>query len=324
MKQLTALCIGLILSACGGGGAMNGNMEGSGVSFERNTEFRGPWIRVFIEHEEGRELSVNSYDHVDMSVAEQSPVPNHEARRWWLTKVDETEGTSYVTAFVSWDGDNPEDYIMAGWWAQFDNEQPPNLTYQNLTEYAIIDGPEFDPEITPQLSIPTEGTAQYTGPAGGVYWYAPVATSDEGYFILDGWEANVDMTVEFTSGTLKGCIGCTGDFTITDALIPASMGEVEFDITDYEMHLLTARYDESGLVENGIVEIRHPDLDLVSLPNSAWVSFFSHLPDVNDDPRLIGGFVQSDYNEKDGSEGGFFGSFAGLSDAFLATGKTDQ
>ena len=315
MKVLTIVCMGLMLSACvGGGGSMPENMEDSESAFERNTEFRGPWIRVFIEPEEGEELSVNSDDHAEMSKAEPSPIPDHEARRWRLSKVDETEGTSYVIALVSWDGNDPEDYLMAGWWAQFDKEQPPNLTYQNLSEYAIIDGPEFDSTIIPQLSLPTEGTAQYIGPAGGTYWYVPGATLDDGLFTLDGWEANVNMTVEFTSGTLKGCIGCIGDFTPIDALIAASRGDVEFDISDYEMHLLTARYDENGMVEDGVVEMRHPDRNLSTLPNGTWISFLSNRPDANNDPRLIGGFARAGYNEEDGSAGGFFGSFVGVSD----------
>ncbi len=307
--------MGLMLSACvGGSGSMGENMEDSGPAFERNTEFRGPWIRVFIENEEGKELSVNSNDHAGMSNAEPSPIPNHEARRWRLSKVDETEGTSYVIAAVSWDENNPEDYLMVGWWAQFDNQQPPNLTYQNLTEHAIIDGPEFDSNIIPQLSLSTEGTAQYIGPAGGVYWYAPGATLNDRFFTLDGWEANVNMTAEFASRTLKGCIGCIGDFTTTDALIPASRGDVEVDISDYEIHLLTARYDENGQVEDGIVKVRHPDRNLVTLSNGFWTSFFSNRPDANNNPRLIGGITGSGYTEEDGSVGGFFGSFVGVSD----------
>lgn len=53
--------------------------EDSGFYFERNTEFRGPWIRVFMEHEEATELSVNPGGHAQMSMDAPIPVPSHEA-----------------------------------------------------------------------------------------------------------------------------------------------------------------------------------------------------------------------------------------------------
>ena len=72
-------------------------------------------------------------------------------------------------ALVSWDGDDPADYLMAGWWAEFPGQHLPELSFGDSIQYAIVDGPEIDPSNPPQL--PLEGQATYVGQAGGLYAY---------------------------------------------------------------------------------------------------------------------------------------------------------
>ena len=89
-----------------------------GIDFGRNTEFAGPALRVFLTLEDGREVSVNTADDAVDSRAAATPIPGHRARDWTFIKEVE-EGTSIAYALVSWDGDDPADYLMAGWWAEF-------------------------------------------------------------------------------------------------------------------------------------------------------------------------------------------------------------
>ena len=51
---------------------------------------------------------------------------------------------------------------MAGWWAQFPGQHPPDLDFSESEQYALVDGPELDPSNPPQL--PLEGQATYIGP----------------------------------------------------------------------------------------------------------------------------------------------------------------
>ncbi|MCY4049950.1 MAG: hypothetical protein OXF60_00430 [Gammaproteobacteria bacterium] len=321
-----ALIFGLlvILSACGGGSMNEQEIteESEEVIFERNTEFRGPWIRVFVETDDGRELSVNSNDNAVETNVYPNVVPNHQTRRWRLEKVD-ADGSSYIIAVVSWDPNDTDDYLIAGWWAHFNEEEPPNLTYQNLSEFAIIDGPEFDPLIVPELELPTSGTASYNGPAGGTYLYVPGSTLDQGLFVEDGWEATVNLTTNFKSRTIEGCIGCSGDLTKIDALIPSGRGNVSVDISDYELHLKTTRYDDFGTSETGIIEVHHPDRNSVSVATdgAGWQAILSNRPDMDENPRLIGGFVSTLFEEQDNSLGSFFGTYVALSEAFENTRK---
>ena len=286
--------------------------DDEGIVFERNSEFQGPRLLVFLNLKDGRPVSVDTGEDAVATEAEPSPIPGHRARNWSFVK-EESEGTSLVYAVVSWDGDDPADYLMAGWWAYFDGEHPPELTFANLEEYAILDGPELDPAAPPQL--PSGGTAGYAGPAGGVYFHVPGATAEQGYFVLDGWEATVNLTADFGAGTVSGCVGCIGDFVTRPAVVRASRGDVAVDISDYEIRFNPRPYGADGTFDEGIAEIRHPSRRIVESEGN-WGGSFSSKADADGNPRLIAGFGGADYEEEDGTFGSFFGSFVGMTETF--------
>ena len=120
------------------------------------------------------------------------------------------EGTSVVYALASWDDDNPADYLMAGWWAEFPGQHLPELSFEGSIRYGIVDGPEIDPANPPAL--PTEGQATYVGQAGGIYSYAPGTDrgEDERVAVLDEYFGTVTLAANFSDGTLSGCIGAPG------------------------------------------------------------------------------------------------------------------
>ncbi len=312
MQRLLFLLLALALGACSNhSGAPGPVMEDEGIVFETNAEFNGPRLRVFLTLEDGREVSVNTHDDAISGVAEPSPIPGHHATSWTLSK-EVPEGTSLVYALASWNPDNPQDYLMAGWWAEFNGEHPPNLTYQNLEEYSILDGPEFHSEAPAGLLV--SGSASYEGPAGGEYYYVPSTTMEPQPFVVDGWEAMASLNADFEAGTISGCVGCTGDFVVRTALVPASRGDVHLDISDFEMHLEAHPYDGKPDFDGGAVQIHHPARQITPTEGS-WGGSFSRTPDGDGKPRLVAGFAYGDFEENDGSFGGFFGSFLGLSEA---------
>lgn len=313
MRIPAVIFLAFALGACGVKSPMT--EDDTGIHFERNSEFRGPWLRVFLDLQDGREVSVNTEEDAVSTEHEETPIPGHRANAWSFAK-EEPEGTSYVYAAVSWDGDDPADYLMAGWWAHFNGEQPPDLTYGNLEEYAILDGPEIDPAVPPEL--PTVGTVSYAGPAGGVYWYAPGQTLAEGHFVLDGWEATASLEADFGSGTIRGCVGCIGDFVTRTAVIPASRGDVEADISGYELHLSAQPWGEDGTFDGGAAEVRHPSRQVIGSEGD-WGGSLSSRADADGNPRIVAGFGGASFEEADGSVGGLFGSIVGLSEALLET-----
>ena len=174
------------------------------IEFTRNSEFSGPRLRVFLDLPDGTPVSVNVADDAVATRPGSTVIPGHQARDWTFVKDDEI-GTSVVYALVSWDPENPADYLMAGWWAQFPDQHLPQLTFAGSQQYAIVDGPENDPASPPEL--PLSGQATYAGQAGGLYSYALGSDWGDaaGSRVLEEWEGRIALTADFAAGTVGGC-----------------------------------------------------------------------------------------------------------------------
>lgn len=307
MRILVILLMTGLLAACSTSAPVD-----ESIQFERNSQFSTRYLRVFLNLQDGRPLSVNTLDDVESSEAFDTPIPGHRGHAWRFLK-EEEHGTSHAYAVVSWDDDNPPDYLMVGWWAYYPGQHPPDLDPLDTEEYAIIDGPEVDPAHLPEM--PVAGTAAYAGLAGGIYVYAPGATIEERHFVSDGWEGPVTLTADFGEGTVSGCIGCAGDLTARPAVAPASRGDVRHDISGYELHLAEQPFG-IGNFDGGAAEVRHPSRQIAH-SEGRWGGSFSNKPDATDNPRLVTGFGMGRFEEADGSFGMLFGSFVGLSEDFL-------
>ena len=290
----------------------------------KNSEFDGVNLRFFLPLDDGSQHSVNTTDDLIEERPGTTPIPGHRAKAWTFQKV--TEDTSIAHALVSWDPDDPGDYVAFGWWALFPDRKPPELSFEDSVQYALIDGPEIDHGIVPQL--PVDGTVSYAGPAGGLYAYT--AGSDwgenESGEVLDEWQGTVTLTADFADGSLKGCIGCVGDLVTQRAHFGVFLGDELLDLDglakDYELHLATALIRDDGMFERERVTVRHPERS-VTRSDGLWGGALSSRQDMDGNPRLVAGFSGVYFEERDGSEGSFFGSFLGLSSTFRETGVSD-
>ena len=292
------------------------------IQFERNTEFDGANLRLFVSLDDGTEASVNTADDVIEALPGATPMPGHQAQAWTFLKVTKND-TSVAHALLSWDPENPEDYLVFGWWALFPDQRPPELSFKESVQYAIVDGPEIDHGVAPRL--PVGGTATYAGQAGGLYAYVPGSDwgEDEGAFVIDEYQGTVTLTTDFADGSVRGCIGCVGDLVTQrrhfGVFLGGELRDVQARAKDYELHLATAIFGEDGVFERHRVTVRHPDRT-VTQSEGAWGGAFSSRQDEDGTPRLVAGFNSVYFQESDGSEGEFFGSFLGLSEAFRETG----
>ena len=307
MRFLALILVGGLLAGC----AASSDPEDGDIKFGRNSQFATEYLRVFINPKNGRPLSVNTLDDAVATGTIDTPIPGHRGREWRFLK-DEKHGTSVVHAAVSWDEDNPPDYLMAGYWAYYPGQHPPDLDPLETQEHAILDGPEIDVADPP--AMPVSGTASYVGVAGGTYAYAPGTTIEEEKppFVSDGFEGVVTLDADFQAGTVSGCIGCVGDLTVRASLAPASRGDVRHDISDYEVHLGDHPFG-TGSFDGGPIDVRHPTRQITQCCGS-WGAFFSNKPDSAGNPRLVAGFAGARFKEDDGSVGTFFGSFVGVSE----------
>ncbi len=289
----------------------------------RNSEFSGPHLRVFLTLEDGTDVSVNTADDAVSTAPAPTPMPGHQARTWTFVK-DADIGTSIAHGLVSWDPNDPADYLMAGWWAQFPGQHLPDLSFRDSIQYAIVDGPENDPAVPPEL--PVEGQATYAGQAGGLYAYEPGSDwgEDEGAYVIDEYEGVITLTADFADGTLSGCIGCTGDLVTRRAHFGIFLGDEVRDVravaADYELHLGVTPFDPDGTFEHTDMEVRHPDRT-VTHSEGGWGGTLSNVPDRDGNPRLVAGFSDAAFEESDGSAGLFYGTFVALSERFRASGR---
>ena len=322
MRQI-AILLTLVLALAASGCARSPVVEEGGIAFERNTEFAGPKLRVFLTLDDGREVSVNTTDDAVDSQSAVTPLPGHRARDWTFIKGVE-EGTSIAYALVSWDGDKPADYLMAGWWAEFPDQHLPELSFRDSIQYAIVDGPETDPAAPPQL--PLEGQATYIGPAGGLYAYDAGTDwgEDRGAYVIDEYEGAITITADFAGATLSGCIGCEGDLVTRRAHFGIFLGDKVRDVQSiaagYELHFGETPFNPDGTFEHTDVTVKHPER-AVSHSEGHWGGTLSNIPDEDGIPRLVAGFSGADFEESDGSAGAFFGTFVALSETFGATGR---
>ena len=318
---LPCIALALTASACTTGPQASDDDEG--ISFERNSEFQGPHLRVFLTLEDGTEVSVNTVDDAVHTRPASTPIPGHQARDWTFVK-DTGDGVAVAYALASWDGNDPADYLMAGWWAQVPGQELPGLSFADSEQYAIVDGPEIDIADPPEL--PLAGQATYTGPAGGLYWYQPGRDwgADEGAYVIDEYEGVVTLEADFAGTVISGCIGCAGDLVTRRAHFEVFLGDEVLDVraiaAGYELHLGETALNPDGTFEASDVTVRHPERT-VTVSEGDWGGSVSNVPDRSGDPRLVAGFSSASFGESDGSEGGFFGSFVGLSEDFRTQGE---
>ena len=76
----------LALTACVHGGATRCPTDDS-LQLERNTEFDGATLRLFVTQDDGTELSVNTTDDVFEALPGRTPMPGHQAQAWTFLKI---------------------------------------------------------------------------------------------------------------------------------------------------------------------------------------------------------------------------------------------
>ena len=320
MKPIAILLVlALAVTACSSGPPQQESFQ-----LERNTEFDGSTLRFFVTLDDGTVASVTTDEDLIEVLPGATPMPGHEARALTFFKVKK-EGTSLSHALLSWDPDNPGDYLVFGWWAEFVGQSPPVLSLADAERWALVDGPELDHGIVPEL--PVEGTATYLGQAGGLYRYVPEGEPGEDFenIVLEEYQGIVTLTADFFDGTVKGCIGCIGDLVTRRAHFGSILGEEvdapEGTARDYELHLPSAIIREDGHFVRERLILRHPERT-VTVSEGYWAGAFSSRRDTDGNPRLAAGFSAVDFEESDGAEGEFYGSFLGLSERFRETGES--
>ncbi len=332
MKRIRIVLLGILLpvmtAGCGmhgGGDAMTPEESEGSIDFQRITSFDGEVLTVDLDVDGFPVL--NTARDVESSTAYRTTIPGHSGRSWLLLNTAH-DSTTLASVLTSWNSDDPQDYLAGGWWLHFPDQHPPALDFWDprTSLYLFVDGPEID--LSNSAPFPLEGQASYEGAAAGAFLYGYGDDwGDDVRRTLAGaaYGGTMTLEVDFSQGTLEGCIGCKGDIVIRpNRPINAFLGEAPvFATDDYVMQFAATPFETDGTFEGEGATLTHPERSLTVL-DGYWGGQLSGSPDAAGDPRLVTGFNSVYFREPDGSRGVFFGAFISLSDAFRGAGESEQ
>ncbi|MYK31977.1 MAG: hypothetical protein F4051_09735 [Boseongicola sp. SB0670_bin_30] len=309
-------CLALML-------ALGACSSGEERASTRPTSFDGEVLRIAVLRADGRTERFSSLRDEWYSWSWFPFMPNHSGRRWTMGKTDR-DGVSLAYALVSWDNDDPTDYLSAGFWMRFDGARTTRrLNPADAEIVPFIDGPELDARHPPEL--PVSGTAAYAGSAGGVYRYRQPGAEP----LAEEFTATITLEADFAAGTVAGCIGCVGDIALEREHLYALLGWRRGDAvaghppTGYEIRFAPAAIGATGGFEGASVAVTHPDRAIVGSDGS-WSGRFSSRPAGDGTPRLAAGHASAAFAEADGGEGSFDSIFTVLHPTLLPEPPRDD
>ena len=314
----------IILGCAGGGGGGASDMEDR-IDFKRVTQFDGRVLDVEVTSKNGRTLRLNTARDTAYSSSATPALPNHSGRVWTLFNRT-SDNTTIVYALLNWDNDVQTDYLAAGWWLQYEGRPRfPRFPIFASERGIFIEGTELDTSNPPQL--PVTGAATYAGASGGLYAYEYGSSwgALTGTEVFEEIQGVMTLRADFSSKTIQGCIGCTGDFEIQRSHLRLALGwrqgePPEAMPTDYEVHLGPTPFTRGGAFRAEDVRVAHPGRS-VAQSGGSWEGRFSNRPDGEGNPRLVAGTSLAEFTESDGSRGSLEGIFTVLSDTLRASGN---
>lgn len=315
-------CAALVvtLTACGGSDmARDMPSADEQMRFERVTHFDGQVLHVDLPRGDGTRDRFNAVRDEWYSWSYVPAILNHAGRRWTLGKTTATH-TSLVYALVSWNDDDPTDYLAAGWWLRFPGRYSfrRDLSLLDAEGDAFIDGPELDISNPPRL--PEAGQATYTGGAGGFYRYRDGSGATDAAEHIEEFSATMVITADFSDNTMWGCLGCVGDLVLERehlyALLRRRPGELTALPTDYELRFGVTDLTSRGTFVGTDVTVVHPERR-VTESSGYWDGRLSNQPDADGNPRLVAGKSDVQFVEDDGSEGQFRSLFTAVGESLL-------
>lgn len=302
------------------------------IDHSRTTSFEGGVLTIDVEQRDGTRAFLNTRDDAQ-SVIDDFPtdMPGHMARAWTLLQEGGDGKDPFMGyAVVSWDPDDPSDYLAAGWWFHFKNQRYADIDpyHDDTASYLFIDGPEIDPTSPPTL--PPMGTASYSGGAGGQYLYKYGDNYPEevqGEISSVEFAGTMTITADFGAGTIQGCLGCEGDLTVQPLHLKSAFDrfvtepvELQADPKKYEVHFEPVEFNpDDGTFANydrESVSVRHPERSVTEIRRGSWGGGLSNRPDSAGNPRLVSGFTSVLFVEEDGSASIISGIFNVLSEDF--------
>ena len=275
-----------------------------------STSFNGDRFTVNVTRQNGSAFSLDTDRDEVYDVSAYSPTENSIANRPVVEGyvVGESGGTyTAAGAFIEWDNTDFTNYLAAGYWLHVD-------TNTNAAEMgAFIDGTDFDMAA----SIPSLGTATYTGRTGGVYLAQGGSDADVMGATEEGeYASDLSLTANFQNMTIGGQADNVVLYNV-NVFLPngTELFYPEAEATTYQVNYGDAPIGSTGGFTGNDITVTSQDYNL-DTTTGTWGGQFSGVNDSNGDPRAVAGTNAVYFNTTGGSEAVFTGAFYGATGQF--------
>ena len=261
----------------------------SGITTDAaSASFDGRNPGVTVRREDGSGIRLNTAAHPLDTVSIESGIPGHNRGRGDAMLDVAGNRASAAIAYVSWNNSDPTDHLAGGHWMYFEGDFAAG-TVSGAEIGAFVDGPETDGPA----DLPLAGTATYRGPTAGLFartWGTDDPGAAPGSTMIGAYAAIVDLTANFGSSTISGCVGCTGPVELSGLFEDGRTGVAteEVSTSDGVLRLGPASIASDGTFRNHEVSLSNPNYTIDS-GSGSWGGKFSNRRDAAGDPRLVAG-----------------------------------
>ena len=283
------------------------NRGTDGISSDAATAvFDGQNVQVTIERLDGSTFVLDTTDDIFLKAPFIPHISSHTSGQ--EAYVGELTDTSFYLAYVGSSWSSTSDFLAGGYWMRANGLDTASPTFEMG---AFVDGPE----ISQSATLPSTGTANYTGPTQGFYYHeyqgnplVPNGTQEIGEVI-----GIITLTVDFENSLINGCVGCTQRSLVTGVAVdPQGQTYFEFENVPigYRVVYGPTPIGSDGSFRGPNVSLVNPDHP-VTESSGSWGGQFSNIPDAEGDPRLVTGTGGGDYTHANGTHGVWIGAFLG-------------
>ena len=267
-----------------------------GITGDRaSAAFDGQNLDLTIQRPDGSSIQLNTADNALQSIpGTNAGIPGLERRRDIVMAHIAENAVSAAVTYVNWNDSDPLDFLAAGYWMHYDLEgDASGFTVTGTEIGAFVDGPELDG----LASLPVDRTARYLEATQGFYVQNRDDQTDIG-----GFTAIFELTADFGTNTVSGCVGCTGSIELSG---------FEDDSTSESATMLRlgpAPIGSDGSFRNQEVTLVTPGMTYAENSGS-WGGRLSNVPDAAGDPRLVAGTYGAKAATASGDGIAFVGAF---------------
>ena len=293
-------------------GSVVQNLYTAGLAAARDvsTSFNGDRFTINVTRQNGSAFNLDTdrdavFDVYEYTPAE-NPITDRPAVEGYI--VGESGGRYTAgAAFIEWNNTDFTDYFAAGYWLHVDTN------IQAAEMGAFIDGTDFDMAA----SVPSLGTATYTGRTGGVYLAQGGSDAEVMGAIEEGqYESDLSLTANFQTMTIGGQADNVVIYNV-NVLLPNGT-HVFYDApeaTTYRVDYAPAPITANGQFSGNDITVTSQAFD-VDTTTGTWGGQFSNVNDGDGNPRAVAGTNAVYFDTMGGSEAIFTGAFYGATEQF--------